>query len=98
MDLDGKNRPLGSLEGRVQGRQQRHAMTKYLVIGLVRIMGIAIMTVGFAILLNDFMQLSEILGYFLVFMGAIEFIVMPIMLARMWKTPDDKNNAGIEDQ
>lgn len=78
--------------------EQKYAAGKYLIIGLVRVMGIAIMAVGFAIILNDFMQLPEILGYFLAFMGAFEFIVMPIILAKMWKTPDDQNNAGIEDQ
>lgn len=79
--------------------QQKNAISKYITIGLVRIMGIAVMAVGFAVLLNGFMQLSDFAGYFLIFMGGFEFIVMPIFLARVWKTPDDsdnKKNAGIE--
>lgn len=67
---------------------QKNAAGKYLIIGLVRIMGIAMMAVGFAVILNGFMQWPEILGYFLVFMGAFEFIAMPIILARAWKTPE----------
>lgn len=73
--------------------QQKHAMFKYWIIGLVRIMGIVIMAIGFAILVNGFMQFPPILGYFLVFMGVFEFVAMPIILARMWKTPDDENGA-----
>lgn len=81
------------------GNQQKNALSKYLIIGIVRIMGIAVMAVGFAVLLNGFMQLPDFAGYFLIFMGGFEFIVMPIFLARVWKTPDDrdnKKNAGIE--
>lgn len=88
--------------------QQKNALGKYFVIGLVRIMGIAIMAIGFAIILNGLGDWPESMGYFLIFMGGFEFIVMPILLARVWKTPDDeknvqknakknaKKNAGIE--
>lgn len=85
----------------MKANEQKNALSKYLIIGLVRIMGIAIMAVGFAVLLNDFMQLPDSLGYFLIFMGGFEFIVIPIFLARTWKTPNDRNNkknAGIEKQ
>jgi len=78
---------------------QRSTKAKYFIIGLVRIMGVAILAIGFAVILNDFMQLPAAIGYFLVVMGAFEFIAMPIILARAWKTPDDdekRKNAGIE--
>ncbi len=83
----------------MNGNQQKNALSKYLTIGIVRIMGIAMMAVGFAILLNDFLALEAFIGFSLIFVGAFEFILMPILLARVWKTPDDKNNnknAGIE--
>lgn len=110
MDLDGKNRREDSLLGHMAGNQQKNAAIKYFIIGFVRVMGIAIMAAGFAVILNGFMQLPEILGYFLAFMGAFEFIAMPIILAKIWKTPENeksdaknirKNNdkdAGIEKQ
>lgn len=90
----------------MKGNQQKNALSKYFTIGIVRIMGIAVMAIGFAILLNDFMQLPDAMGYFLIFMGGFEFIAMPILLARAWKTPEDedtpdgdnKKNAGIEKQ
>lgn len=77
----------------MSANQQKNALGKYFVIGLVRIMGIAIMAVGFAIILNGLGDWPEDMGYFLVFMGGFEFIVMPILLARAWKTPDDEKNA-----
>jgi len=81
----------------MSGNQEKNALGKYFTIGLVRIMGIALMAVGFAVLLNNFMELPDIAGYFLIIMGGFEFIVLPILLARSWKTPSDKNsNAGIE--
>lgn len=83
------------------GNQQKNALGKYLIIGAVRIMGIAMMAIGFAIVLNDFLTLETFIGYVLIFVGGFEFIIMPILLARAWKTPDDrdkKKNAGIEKQ
>ncbi len=80
----------------MNNHQQKNALSKYLTIGLVRIIGIAMMAVGFAILLNDFMQLSDGVAYFLIVMGGFAFIVLPILLARAWKTPDEGNDADIE--
>lgn len=97
MDLEGRDRREDGLGG-LKGSQQKNALGKYFTIGLVRIMGIAIMAVGFAIILNGLGDWPEMVGYFFIFMGGFEFIVMPIILARAWKTPEnrDDRNAGIE--
>ncbi|MFC4290837.1 hypothetical protein ACFOWX_00205 [Sphingorhabdus arenilitoris] len=65
------------------------ARQRYLVISAARLAGAIFMAIGLGIIANGFMDLPVEAGYMLFAMGVIEFIVVPVLLARMWKTPEE---------
>ncbi len=71
-------------------------LAKYIIIGLTRVLGIAIMAVGFAVLLNNLGGLPDFVGYIFIALGFFQAIGMPFILGRLWKS-QDKKNAGISD-
>ncbi|MGE3691290.1 MAG: hypothetical protein AB7F98_07910 [Novosphingobium sp.] len=61
------------------------ARRRFLILGLIRLSGVALAFVGAAITAN-MIGLPEQLGYVLIAVGAIDALVMPIVLSRAWKT------------
>ncbi len=65
------------------------ARGRYLVIGAARLSGAVMLGIGLAIIANGFMGLPIEAGYALFAVGAFEFAVLPVWLARKWKTPEE---------
>jgi len=65
------------------------ARNRYLVIGAARLSGAVMLGIGLAIIANGFMGLPIEAGYALFAVGAFEFAVLPVWLARKWKTPEE---------
>ncbi len=65
------------------------ARGRYLVIGAARLSGAVMLGIGLAIIANGFMNLPIEAGYALFAVGAFEFAVLPVWLARKWKTPEE---------
>lgn len=69
--------------------EEATARQRLLVINAARLAGAIMIAIGLAIIINRFQNLPMELGYFLFAMGVFEFVMMPIILARMWKAPKD---------
>lgn len=62
------------------------ARKRFMVMNVVRFSGVGIAAFGAAITAGA-IDLPEFVGYLLIAAGAIDALVMPIVLARIWKTP-----------
>jgi hypothetical protein len=62
------------------------ARQRFLVLTLVRLSGVAMAILGMAVLAEK-VDLPAIAGYVLVALGALETLVMPVVLIKAWKTP-----------
>lgn len=62
------------------------ARKRFMVMNMVRFTGVGIAAFGAAITAGA-VALPEMFGYLLIAAGAIDALVMPIVLARSWKTP-----------
>jgi hypothetical protein len=66
------------------------AIKRYYIISGLRLCGAIILAVGLAVIANNFRSWPIELGYLLFAIGAFFFIVMPVMLARKWKSPPEQ--------
>jgi hypothetical protein len=60
--------------------------SRFFVINLVRLSGVALILVGILIV-NGAIDLPKAVGYVFIPLGLIEVFVMPLLLARKWRTP-----------
>ncbi len=69
--------------------QDALAKKRFLAIGMIRMGGAAVVLVG---LLCAFDKIdipgNRIVGVIMVFIGMIDFVFMPMLLSRRWRTPD----------
>lgn len=64
------------------------ARNRYLIISVARLSGAVLLAIGLAIIANGFMDLPIELGYALFAIGVFEFIALPVLLSRRWKSPE----------
>jgi hypothetical protein len=62
------------------------AQARYLVLTLLRLSGVALIVVGLLVI-NRRIDLPEMAGYAFLAVGVADALVMPVMLARRWKSP-----------
>jgi hypothetical protein len=62
------------------------ARGRYWVITAVRLAGAAMVVVGLLIY-NGNIQTDPLVGYFLIVVGLVDVFLMPMVLARKWRTP-----------
>ncbi|NJM50998.1 MAG: hypothetical protein HC843_09080 [Sphingomonadales bacterium] len=65
------------------------ARERYLIISAARLAGAVMIAISLGIIANGFMDLPVEAGYILFAIGVVEFIITPLILARMWKTPEE---------
>jgi hypothetical protein len=68
--------------------KDKQARSRYGVISALRLCGAVMLAVGLAIIANNFMGLPIEMGYVLFAVGVFSFIVMPVLLSRRWRTPE----------
>ncbi len=66
------------------------AIKRYYIISGLRLCGAIILAVGLAIIANNFRGWPIELGYLLFAIGTLFFIVLPVTLARKWKSPPEQ--------
>ncbi len=66
------------------------AKTRFFVLNLVRLSGAILIALGLGIIANGFMDLPVEAGYAAFAVGVFEFVVLPIILSRKWKSPAAK--------
>ncbi len=65
------------------------AKKRFFALNAIRICGAIFIGLGLAILANGFMDLPKIVGGALFLVGIFEFIMVPFMLSRSWKSRAD---------
>lgn len=63
------------------------ARNRFVVLNLVRLSGAVMLTFGLLAVAGALPALPTIVGYALVVIGLVDFLVVPVMLARRWRTP-----------
>ena len=65
------------------------ARKRFVILNLVRLGSIALVAVAMANIAGKLLpSLSPALGYVLLIFGAIDFFMAPVLLKRIWRTPD----------
>jgi hypothetical protein len=62
------------------------ARKRFLALTMIRFTGVAVALLGVAILAGK-VDLPAIAGFVLLAMGALDAMIMPLVLARRWKSP-----------
>ncbi|MEO7246935.1 MAG: hypothetical protein ABIW31_00650 [Novosphingobium sp.] len=69
--------------------QDALAKKRFLALGLIRFGGVALVLVGLLCALDKIdIPGNRIVGVIMIFMGMTDFVFMPIMLSRRWRSPD----------
>lgn len=66
--------------------QDAQARNRWLVITLLRLAGVAMVVFGLLIVQGVF-DANPLIGYALLVIGLVDAFVMPLVLARKWRTP-----------
>lgn len=65
------------------------AKKRFMILNLVRFSALAFIFAGAANIGGKLLpDLTPTLGYILLVIGAIDFFLAPVLLKRMWRTPD----------
>jgi hypothetical protein len=70
----------------VTQEEETKAQQRFLVISLVRISGAIMLAVGLAIIAKGLYGLPKVAGYALFLVGIVDFIAMPLLLSKRWKS------------
>ncbi|WOE74458.1 hypothetical protein [Alterisphingorhabdus coralli] len=68
---------------------EAHARRRFMIISLVRFSGVIIVMVALLAINGVIVGLPDIFSYGLLAIGLVEFFFVPIVLARMWRTPPE---------
>lgn len=63
------------------------ARKRFLAITLLRLSGALLVMFGLVIAAGRFESLPRLAGIVMVIVGAIDFALVPVLLARRWRTP-----------
>jgi uncharacterized membrane protein YesL len=69
---------------------EAQAKLRFFIIGFVRLMGAMLMAFGLAVIARGFMDIPKPAGIAFLGFGLFEFLVMPVILSRKWKSPSDQ--------
>ena len=65
------------------------AKQRFFLIALMRVSGLAIALIGIGILAKRWIEPAEVVGVIFVVIGIFDLGVVPLILARRWRTPSD---------
>jgi len=72
-----------------KSRAETRAQYRFLIINLCRITGAIMLVVGLAVIAREAFGLPKALGFGLFLVGMIDFMLVPVLLSKRWKsTPD----------
>lgn len=69
--------------------EETRAQYRFLIINIVRISGAIMLVLGLAIIARGVFDLPIEAGYVLFLVGIIDFILVPVLLAKRWKSSKD---------
>ena len=63
------------------------ARTRFFTLGLIRLLGVASAFLGVAVIVKRLVEPAEIIGGLLLLNGAVDVLVVPVLLVKKWRTP-----------
>ena len=69
--------------------EEAKAQYRFLVINIVRISGAIMLVLGLAIISRGVFDLPKGAGYVLFLVGIVDFMLVPLLLAKRWKSPKE---------
>lgn len=69
-----------------KAREETQAQYRFLVINLCRISGAIMLVIGLAVIAREAFGLPKAAGYILFFIGIFDFLLVPVLLAKRWKS------------
>ena len=69
--------------------EETKAQQRFLVLNFIRISGAIMLVLGLAVIGNGLFGLPDAAGYALFAVGIADFILVPLLLAKKWKSPAD---------
>jgi hypothetical protein len=69
---------------------QDPARARFFALGFIRLSGVACVFLGVAIIAKRLVEPAEIIGGIVLFIAAIDVMVVPNILAKRWRTPADE--------
>ena len=69
--------------------EEAKAQYRFLVINIVRISGAIMLVLGLAIIARGVFGLPKGAGYVLFVVGIVDFMLVPLLLAKRWKSPKE---------
>lgn len=67
--------------------EEAKARQRFFVLGLVRLSGAVMLAMGLAVISNGFLDLPIPVGFIFIVFGIVDFIILPLVLAKRWKSP-----------
>lgn len=67
-------------------QEETRAQYRFLVLNLCRITGAVMLVIGLAVIAREAFGLPKAAGYLLFVVGIIDFILVPYILAKKWKS------------
>jgi vacuolar-type H+-ATPase subunit I/STV1 len=65
---------------------EAQARARFMILNMLRAMGVAIMLIGMAIVATGAVQPSDLIGTSIFALGFLESLVVPQVLARKWRS------------
>lgn len=66
--------------------EETRAQYRFLVINICRITGAVMLVIGLAVIAREAFGLPKAAGYVLFFVGFADFMLVPLLLAKRWKS------------
>lgn len=63
------------------------ARARFFALGLIRLAGVALAFLGISILAKRWIEPAEVVGGLFLVMGAVNVLVLPLILVKRWRTP-----------
>jgi hypothetical protein len=67
--------------------EETRAQVRFLLLNSVRITGAVMLVLGLAVIAREAFGLPRVAGYVLFVVGMVEFLLVPVFLAKRWKSP-----------
>lgn len=67
--------------------EDQRARSRFFIIGAIRLAGAITIALAVAVTFGRFKQVPAELGYVLLLLGMVEFLILPQMLVKRWKSP-----------
>ena len=65
------------------------ARARFFVLGFIRLGGVALAFLGISILAKRWIEPAEVVGGLFLVMGAVNVLVLPLILVKRWRTPKE---------